>query len=432
MTVLSKSTRQAEVSLQRGMDFLFAPSTTATGLATLTFVEQPVEDIAEVGLEVKEQVVVVDQDFDINSMLTFLSDQVSSCFNGGLEQSTSSSSSSRSKAAATKNLLSSYCPILLTRTVKTSSSSCKTTSSTSTNSKKTQTTEFPESPQQLAMRLIATASLNVATFWKWKLLSISTGGLSNLFVQMSCVPIVAPFNTPPVGYVHWRTNKRAVAFQRSLFFLCVAQGGLAMAKFFAGNLIGGFFDAMIAGTGLYAACPDGVTMLSTYLVFAGFNGVMDMLQLLQTYHGMIPLYLLPFQYPAFRPILLLLGCYYTYEFHKELAAIFGGYGCAGSQDTYFVEAMSHKIWGNPPGCSEHEARLEESGTGSGFGNNPTGINSNPAPQNWGSGMLGGTGGGPAGGNGIANQSNTANVQMPQQRRFNPFGGEGRRLGAEDR
>ena len=48
--------------------------------------------------------------------------------------------------------------------------------------------------------------------------------------------MVAPFNTPPVPYTHWRMNKRAVAFQRSLFFLCVAQGILAMAKFFMMNI----------------------------------------------------------------------------------------------------------------------------------------------------------------------------------------------------
>ena len=46
---------------------------------------------------------------------------------------------------------------------------------------------------------------------------------------------------------------------------------------------------MIPQTGVYAASPEGVTMLPTYLVFAGFNGVMDLLQLMQMYHGMLPL-----------------------------------------------------------------------------------------------------------------------------------------------
>ena len=90
-------------------------------------------------------------------------------------------------------------------------------------------------------------------------------------------------------------------------FLSIAQTTLAMAKFFTGNLVGGFFDVMISGTGMYAASADGHSMLSSYVVFAGFNGVMDMLQLLQAYHGHLPLYLLPFQPPALRPQMLLLG-----------------------------------------------------------------------------------------------------------------------------
>ncbi len=60
-------------------------------------------------------------------------------------------------------------------------------------------------------------------------------------------------------------------------------------SFFGGNLIGGFFDAMIAGVGMYSASPEGVTMLPTYLIFAGFNGGMDLLQLIQMYHGVLPM-----------------------------------------------------------------------------------------------------------------------------------------------
>ena len=52
----------------------------------------------------------------------------------------------------------------------------------------------------------------------------------------------------------------------------------------------------------------------------------------------LPRYLLPFQYPAFRPQMLLLGCWFTWEFHKELSAVYRGYDCAGPQDTYFVGA----------------------------------------------------------------------------------------------
>mmetsp|Transcript_4882 Transcript_4882/g.12100 ORF Transcript_4882/g.12100 Transcript_4882/m.12100 type:complete len:407 (+) Transcript_4882:118-1338(+) len=309
-----------------------------------------------------------------------------------------------------------------------SASSCSSSASSTSSGKTTS-----ESSAALALRLVATASLNVATFWNFKTLSALTG---LKVISMACVPIVAPFNTPPVAYAHWCRNKRAVAFQRSLFFLCVAQGGLAMAKFFAGNLIGGFFDAMIAGTGLYAAVPDGVTMLSTYLVFAGFNGVMDLLQLLQMYHGVIPLYLLPFQYPAFRPLLLLLGCYFTYEFHKELSAIFQGYGCAGAQDSYFVQAMSHDIWGPPPGCSEHEERLASDRVG-GLGGDSGGRGGS---SNWGSGILGGSGlmgmgggglmGGTASGGSGAEATNGPSAPL-QQRRFAPFGGEGRRLGQDE-
>ncbi len=52
---------------------------------------------------------------------------------------------------------------------------------------------------------------------------------------------------------------------------------------------------MIAGVGIYSASPEGVTMLPTYLTFAGFNGGMDLLQLIQMYQGVMPIYLLPFQ-----------------------------------------------------------------------------------------------------------------------------------------
>lgn len=287
------------------------------------------------------------------------------------------------------------------------------------HSKKSTNDEDDHFLKDLAPRFQSTAEtafsmgVNLFSFQRAALVfpAAATGSLVGA-ISMSCVPMIAPFNTPPVAYNAWVQNKRAVAFQRSLMYLCVLQGGMAMFKFFSGNLIGGFFDAMIAGTGIYAASPEGVTMLPSYLVFAGFNGAMDFLQLFQMYHGQLPIYLLPFQYPAFRPLLLLLGCYFTYEFHKELTAVFRGYGCCGPQDSFFVQLMGADFWGTPPGCQEAEERRQEtSGQPQGFSRSGAG------PQNWGSGMLGSGMDGPVG-----------DPQAPRRPSFAPFGGEGRRLG----
>lgn len=242
--------------------------------------------------------------------------------------------------------------------------------------------------------------------------TLLAGGAS-MPLLTSCVPIVAPFNTPPVPLESWIGNKRACAFQRSLMFLSCAQGLMALAKFFGGNLIGGFFDCMIAGVGIYACSPEGVTMLSTYMVFAGFNGVMDFMQVLQMYHGVLPIYLLPFQYPAFRPLLLFLGCYFTWEFHKELTAVWRGYNCAGPQDTLFVKLMSHDWWGQQPGTNE----FQQQGDGS---NINTTQSISQRFTNWGSGTVGTAQDAPA----------QQPMQQPVGQRFAPFGGEGRRLGEE--
>merc|ERR1712194_159953 len=127
----------------------------------------------------------------------------------------------------------------------------------------------------------------------------------------------------------------------------------------------------------------------TGVVFAGFNGGMDMLQLIQAYHGVLPLYKLPFVWPAVRPMMLLWGCYLACEFHKELTAIYRGYESAGDKDTLFVKAMGADFWGPPPGCAEAEelrrSLQEGSGSRQGFGARVGGLGSeserNAAPQN---------------------------------------------------
>lgn len=59
------------------------------------------------------------------------------------------------------------------------------------------------------------AALNAGTMHRL----LATGvGMGMGGVAMSCMPVVAPFNTPPVHYSAWSQNKRACAFQR--YFVC--------------------------------------------------------------------------------------------------------------------------------------------------------------------------------------------------------------------
>lgn len=167
---------------------------------------------------------------------------------------------------------------------------------------------------------------------------------------MSCIPLMAPFSTPPVSLNDWMGNKRARAFQRALFGVCTLQGAMALWKFFSGDLVGGFFDTILSGVGMYCCTQDGLTMIPSFIIFAGFNGFMDMLQLLQKFHG-VPIYALPFHFAFLRPSLLFLALYLAWHFHKELSAAYYGYASDGPQDSWFVKCFGHDSWGGPIGTT---------------------------------------------------------------------------------
>lgn len=114
------------------------------------------------------------------------------------------------------------------------------------------------------------------------------------------------------------------------------------------------------------------------------------------------------------------GCYFCYELHKELTAIYRGDGSHGAKDSFFVSLMSAEFWGPPPGCAAAEERrvsLQEDRGGNGFGARMAGLGAGGSDgganiPNWGSGTVGDNVG-----------SRPAN--------FNPFMGTGRRLGGTD-
>lgn len=168
-------------------------------------------------------------------------------------------------------------------------------------------------------------------------------------VQMACVPLVAPFTTPQVPVESWAHKPRARAYQRALFLACTIQGGMALFKFFSGDLIGGFFDTLLAACGMYAATPDGVTLLPTFTVFAAFNGFMDLLQMIQALHG-TPLIFVVLHKAFLRPALLFTACYFAYQFHKELVAAIMGYPAA-SEESFFVKIFGSDAWGPPIGAT---------------------------------------------------------------------------------
>jgi len=171
---------------------------------------------------------------------------------------------------------------------------------------------------------------------------------TNPMVVMSCIPMMAPFRTPALPYDGWCHSKRARAFQRALFLLCSAHGTVALWRFCSGNLIGGFFDTLLAGCGMYASHPDGITFLPQFLMFAAFNGFMDFLQILQALHGVPIMYV--FLHPAFiRPLMLSLECYIAWNFHKEITACYLGIPSDGPDDSYFVKCFGSDIWSSLPG-----------------------------------------------------------------------------------
>lgn len=158
----------------------------------------------------------------------------------------------------------------------------------------------------------------------------------------ACLPIMAPFSIPQVSPDSWMANKRALAFHRSCVFGVYAQGALALMKFTGGDLVGGTYLALQAAMGCYSVTPDGTRFMPTYMMLSGFNGLLGIIQVFQSFQG-VPLHLIP-MWAYLPPMLSLLTCYWGWEFCREMRAIGAGLPGDGPQDTCWVKLMGGDIW----------------------------------------------------------------------------------------
>jgi len=158
----------------------------------------------------------------------------------------------------------------------------------------------------------------------------------------ACLPIMAPFAVPQVSPDSWMANKRARAFHRCVVLGVYTQCGLALLKFTSGDLVGGTYLALQAAMGAYAISPDGTRFMPSYMMVSGFNGVLGIIQVFQSFQG-VPLHLIPVM-AALPPVLSLLTCYWGWQFCRELRAIGSGMAEDGPQDTCWVKFMGGDIW----------------------------------------------------------------------------------------
>merc|ERR1719336_1751905 len=156
------------------------------------------------------------------------------------------------------------------------------------------------------------------------------------------MPMVVPYSMPSVSSDMWLGNKRARACHRCCVLAVYAQGTLALVKFISGDLVGGFFDAFQAAIGAAATKPDGSKLMPTYAMVAGFNGVLGIIQALQSYQGAL-VHSLPFLLAA-PSVISVLAAYCGWQFCKELRAIAAGYAGSGPQNSCFVQICSADCW----------------------------------------------------------------------------------------
>jgi len=183
-------------------------------------------------------------------------------------------------------------------------------------------------------------------------------------VAMSCMPMMIPFRVPQVAPQSWMANKRALAFHRCCVLVVYAQAGIALLRFAHGDLIGGIYDAVQAMMGGYATQPDGITFFPSYIMICGFNGVLNLLQVIQNFHG-VPIHFLPWM-TVIPPVVSLLGAYCGWQFSKEVRAIHSGFNSDGSQDSCLVRMFAADWWPRnflSPNLPGTEAEAE---SGSGF------------------------------------------------------------------
>lgn len=202
-------------------------------------------------------------------------------------------------------------------------------------------------------------------------------------VAPACMPLPVLFSVPYVSPDSWLASKRARAFHRCCIICVYLQGGFALFKFARGDLIGGVYDAVQCAIGAYAIEPEGLRLMPSYIMMSGFNGLLGAMQVLQTYNG-APIHMLP-MLAVLPPLVSLSAAYFGWQFVKEVQAIGSGMNGDGPQDGCFVSLMAGDWWPSSMGPSVSQAGVAD----------PTGA-SETGPRS----------------------------------RFNPFAGDGHRLGAE--
>jgi hypothetical protein len=187
-------------------------------------------------------------------------------------------------------------------------------------------------------------------------------------VAAACLPMAVPFSVPQVSPDSWLANKRARAFHRCCVIGVYVQGASAVFKFMRGDLVGGTYDGLMALMGGYAIQPDGMRFFPTYIMCAGFNGLLGTFQVFQTYQG-IPLHFLPLM-ACLPPIVGVATAYCGWQFCKELRAIAAGLPGDGPQDSCFVRFMGGDWW---PASLSPMPQAEAAPSAGGFGGGATGA-----------------------------------------------------------
>lgn len=180
-------------------------------------------------------------------------------------------------------------------------------------------------------------------------------------VAAACVPIAIPFSVPQVSPDAWLANKRARAFHRCCVVCVYAQGAIAVLKFARGDLVGGTYDALQALMGGYAIQPDGQRFFPTYIVISGFNGLLGLFQVFQSFQG-VPLHFLP-MLALLPPAFSLMAAYCGWQFCREVNAIAAGLTGDGPQDSCFVRCIGGDWWPSSIGPSYSGSTAGDGGVG---------------------------------------------------------------------
>jgi len=200
-----------------------------------------------------------------------------------------------------------------------------------------QSLAFELSGSSIGQAAVSSFALSIPT-----VLAAHHGLPTQVPMAMSCMPMMIPFRVPQVSPQSWMANKRALAFHRCCVLIVYAQGAIALVRFAHGDLIGGIYDAVQALMGGYATQPDGISFFPSYIMICGFNGILNFLQVMQSFHG-VPIHFLPWL-AIIPPAVSLLGAYCGWQFSKEVRAIYSGLNTEGAQDSGIVRMFAADWW----------------------------------------------------------------------------------------